>query len=256
MSSHHPRRIDRDTADALLRGDPAARRGAAWLGEHLAAAAAPAHPAELARRPLALAAFQAARLQPSPEQRRPSMTKSWLAKLLTAKVAALAAATVAGGAALAAGTGALPGPASRTPATISTAPAADTSRPLGTVHGTGRPSATPSHPTPAGPAELPPASFVGLCHAYLAGAGAAQGKALDNPAFTALITAAGGRDKVDDYCTALLATPSAGATNPTPTRPVEPTGTPTSHPTGRPTSHPTGPPTSHPTGPPPTHPAR
>jgi hypothetical protein len=242
---HHPSRIDRDTADALLCGDPAARRAAGRLGEHLAAAAAPAYPAELAGRPLALAAFQAARLQPSPEQRRPSMTKNWLTKLLTAKVAALAAATVASGVAIAAGTGALPGPATDTPTKTPTAPAPDTGRPLGTMHATGRPSTTPSHPTPAGAASLPPTALVGLCHAYLAGAGHAHGKALDSPAFTALITAAGGRDNVDGYCTALLATP-AGSAATHPGTPAKPTGAPTGHPTGPPATHPTGPPPSPP----------
>ena len=36
--------------------------------------------------------------------------------------------------------------------------------------------------------------MIGLCRAYEAGRGKTSGKALDNPAFTSLITAAGRRD--------------------------------------------------------------
>ena len=254
-----PRRIDRDTADALLRGDPVARRAAGRLGEHLATAAAPAYPAELDRRPLALAAFQAAHLQSVPEPRRPSLTRSWFTRLPTGKVVALAAVTVAGGVALAAGSGTLPGPATGNPARPSIAPVPGTARPLGTVDATGRPATTPSRRTPAGAVSLPPTALVGLCHAYLAGAGRSHGKALDSPAFTALITAAGGRDKVEGYCTALLATPpGSAATHPgKPAKPTDhPTGPPATHPTGPPATHPAGPPATHPRGggPPPTHP--
>jgi hypothetical protein len=67
---------------------------------------------------------------------------------------------------------------------------------------------------------------------YDAGNKAERGKALDNPAFTVLVTAAGGRDRVDAYCTALLA-------QPTPTgRPDQDTEPGADHATGRPTSRP------------------
>ncbi len=240
MSIHRPRRIDRDTAEALLRGVPAARRRGGPLGEHLAAAAAPADPHELAGRPVALAAFQAACLQPATRQRRTSMMKTWLAKLLTVKAAALLAVTAAGGVALAATTGTLPNPLTDTPAATPSA-----------AHATGRPTTTPSHPG-GGPSALPSASLLGLCHAYTAGAGAERGKALTDPAFTALITAAGGAGKVDGFCKTLLASapgnapshPSGPADTTHPTGP--PTSTPGQHPTGAPTEHPTGAPSSHP----------
>src|SRR6185312_16369620 len=56
----------------------------------------------------------------------------------------------------------------------------------------------------------PSPSLVGLCHAYTAGNKSEHGKALDNPAFTILITTAGGKDKVDGYCQALLASSASG----------------------------------------------
>ncbi len=50
----------------------------------------------------------------------------------------------------------------------------------------------------------PEPSLVGLCHAFPAVANS-HGRALDNPAFTTLITAAGGADNVAAYCQVLLA---------------------------------------------------
>jgi hypothetical protein len=44
----------------------------------------------------------------------------------------------------------------------------------------------------------------GLCRAYLAGEGAEQGKKLEAPALRALARAAGGAEKIDDYCAELL----------------------------------------------------
>jgi hypothetical protein len=80
-----------------------------------------------------------------------------------------------------------------------------------------------------------------LCHAYRAGDN--PGKALDKPAFTHLITVAGGKDKVTAYCTGLLKThPAKGRAS--------------SHPTGAPSTHPTAAPPTHPTGRRTTHPAK
>jgi hypothetical protein len=64
-------------------------------------------------------------------------------------------------------------------------------------------------------------------------------KALRDPAFTVVLTTAGGKDEVDAYRTEVLASPEAGA------EPTFSTGEPTNHPTGEPTSHPSGPPTAH-----------
>jgi hypothetical protein len=106
--------------------------------------------------------------------------------------------------------------------------------------------------------------LVGLCHAYLAGAGSDHGKALDNPAFTVLITKAGGRTMVDGFCMALLkekssathasgAPTSPGRSDDHPGNTDHPTGAPETHPTGAPSTHPTGAPDTHPNGAPPNH---
>jgi hypothetical protein len=146
--------------------------------------------------------------------------------LLTLKAAAVAVVAVsAGGVALAASTDVLPNPFDN-----------------------------PGHSTPGqghtdGPDATPSPSLIGLCTAYLAGAGTDHGKALDSPAFTALIEAAGGKDKVEAYCAGRGVT-APGSTHITAGPGDHPTGEPshpgpTAHPTGEP-SHPTGAPTSHP----------
>jgi hypothetical protein len=224
MSMHRTRRITARTAEDLLNGagvDGQHQR----LAQVLRVAAGPAQPGELAGRHDALAAFGRARLCPDPLPRRQSMIKTAVVKLLTVKAVAVAALVVGtGGVALAASTGALPNPLGDHPT-----PAAST--------GQSDPSHGPAtSPHPRGSADPSP-SLVGLCHAYTAGAGTAQGKALDNPAFHALVVAAGGNTNVDSYCTNLLATATA-----------HPSGAPSEHPTGRPSSHPTGAPSGHPTG--------
>ncbi|GIE64802.1 hypothetical protein [Actinoplanes palleronii] len=96
--------MDRRTAENLLRGAPGHP-----VSGLLAAATAPATAGELAGEAAAMAAFRAAAQSPGPVPRR---RRSFLAKLLTVKMAAVVFATSAtvGGVALAANTGALPGP--------------------------------------------------------------------------------------------------------------------------------------------------
>jgi hypothetical protein len=155
------------------------------------------------------------------------MIKATLLKLLTVKAALVAAVVVGtGGVALAASTGAIPNPLSNHPA-----PAASESK--------SHPDATDASARP-GNADPSP-SLVGLCHAYLAGAGSEHGKALESPAFQALLTAAGGKANADAFCTGILAS----------AKPDHPTGQPTDHPTGHATDHPSGRPTDHPS----THPS-
>ena len=168
------------------------------------------------------------------------MLKTTLAKLLTVKAAAVAAASI-GGIALAAGTGVLPVELPDTPAsppTVRQAPARPTELPA--------PAADQDN---AGGTPSP--STVGMCLAYAAEVGNNPGKALESPAFTALVTAAGGTDKVDGFCqTQTAAAEHAGAANGVPAPPAanEHASNATSHPQA-PTSHPTGPPTAPPTGP-------
>src|SRR5436309_2457362 len=78
------------------------------------------------------------------------------------------------------------------------------------------------------------------CRAYGAGNKTERGKALDSPAFRVLITAAGGRSTVDQFCQNVLAAPDASHTgDSTPSGRVHPTGPPTDpagdHRTGKPT---------------------
>jgi hypothetical protein len=162
------------------------------------------------------------------------MLKTTVAKLLTVKAAAAAMAVTAagGGLALAATNGALPA-----------GPGADNTHSQASAHATARPSAAAAAAgaTAAGTdadhgSAAPSPSLVGLCQAYAAGVHDNPGKALDNPAFGALIAAADGKDNVADYCTDLLKDkPTADAS-------AKAGNQPTARPTTRATpSHPTGP---------------
>ncbi|MFD0731556.1 hypothetical protein [Planotetraspora mira] len=244
MSTHRSHRIDRFTAERLLRGETA---GPDQLAKLLAAAAAPAERGELAGEEAAVAAFREAHLVPALQPRKRSMIKTALLKFVTLKVAAAAlSATAVGGVALAAGTGHLPeslgGPAP------SVRPTATHDTGKAPTAGDKHPSASSSSSSSSSPSPSPSPSLVGLCRAYQAGAGDNPGKALDNPAFTHLITVAGGKDKVAAYCADRLKTRAGKAPA------SHPTGAPKTHPTGAPKIHPTGAPKTHPTGAPSTRP--
>ncbi|WP_372666168.1 hypothetical protein [Amycolatopsis kentuckyensis] len=240
MSKHEGRRLDRHTAEQLLRGAPADTSDA--LAGLLAAAAAPPRDGELGGEPAAVTAFlEAVRHDRAPRPRSPSMSKS---RLRAVKVAAVAAAVFAVGGVAAAATGVLPLPGGGgTPA-----PAASEHARPPAGSSTAATSAHPSEGTrTAGPA-TPSPSLTGLCHAYFAGAKTEHGKALESPAFTALITAAGDRTKVDGYCATLLADESPGRGHTTGPGNAD-NGK--DHPAA---PHPNGPPGTHPNGPPPGRP--
>ena len=240
MSIHQSRRISTRTAEDLLDGAGAGVQHLR-LAATLRAAAGPGLPGELAGRHQTVAAFQRAQRQPASFPRRRSMIKSAVLKLLTLKAAAVAAVVVGtGGVALAASTGALPNPLNNHPT-----PAASASR----AHPGDRPDASDQPGSPASPSP----SLVGLCHTYTAGAGSDHGKALDSPAFQALLTAAGGKADVDTFCTHLLA---SAQPDPSGHPGVKPSDQPPTHPTDHPTDHPTGRPSEHPTDAPTTHPSR
>lgn len=237
MSVRRFPRIDPFTAQRLLRGETA---GPDRLAELLATAAAPTARDELAGEEAAMSAFRDAHLGPAVQPRRQSVIKTAVAKLLTIKVAAAAlTVTAAGGVALAAGTGHLPetlggsAPASH-PTPTHDARANHTPKAAAAAH--------------SGDSASPSPSLFGLCHAYRASVGDNPGKALDNPAFTHLITTAGGKDAVAAYCTALLKTHRGKA------HASHPAGTHATHPTSR--KRPTSAPSTHPTGAPTAHPAR
>jgi hypothetical protein len=236
--------IDRGTAERLLRGG---RDG----GDHplaslLAAAKAPGRDRELASEELAVAAFQAAHRASVPLPQRRSMIKSVVAKLLTVKVAALAA-TVAGvgGVALAASTGTLPGAVNGDKPSASHSPAA----------GKGQPSAHPSggpadrRDPAAVPSGFPPGLYW-LCNDYIGRDAENRGKALAESKFRDLAKQAGGqdRDKADKFCDKLLKDNPGSK----PSNAGEPTKTPAGHKPSQAPERPAG----RPSGQPSTHPAR
>ena len=228
--------------------DVTAASGNERLDAVLRAAAAPAHPGELAGEEAAVAAFRAAAaVETAPS--RPSVIRTVLAKVLTVKAVIVLAVGGSAGIVLAASGGVLPAPWSATPQ----APPAPV--PLTTT--TPAPSAEPEHRTTLpGPSTQEP-SVAELCAVYEAGRG--KGKQLADPEFGPLVTAAGGEDKVGKYCAAHRTKPSKderpqpskdgkpadkpGATGPEPPKSTKPgkadpdrTGTP-----GRPTGHPPAP---------------
>ena len=212
----------------------------------LADAAAPAQPHELDGLSAALTAFSASQSEP-----RRSPVKTLLASLLAAKGLA-AAATVASisGVALATATGSLPPAAQNAAHNFVGAPAPAASHSV-QVDDETEPTSVPS------PKATPTPSLVGLCRAYNAGVANSKGKALDNPAFSVLIVAAGSEDAVATYCTGLLASAPGGKPTALPTQAQGHTpagGPPSAHPSGPPSTHPSGPPSAHPSGPPSTPP--
>lgn len=229
MRKHRPLRMDRSTAERLLDGaavDP--RHAPDALVRLLAAARATAHPGELVGEHTIMDAFRAAHLDLALQPRRRSMLEIALAKLLTLKVAAATLVGVAatGGVALAAANGVLPNP-------LNSGHGAKPS-----THASGAASVDADKPEAKG---SPSPSLVGLCRAFTAGAGDNPGKALENPAFSVLITTAGGKEEVAEYCDTLLAE-QGNAAVPT----DRPGGGPATHPTGKPDSQPTGKPDSAP----------
>jgi hypothetical protein len=257
MSTHRGPRVDRATAEQLLGSGTGGPEALAGL---LAAAAAPAAEHELTGEAVILAEFRSAHLDLIAPPRRTSMLKTTVAKLLTAKLltgAALATAAT-GGVALAAATNTLPDRVQGAAHDVVNAPAPDDH---GKPYQLPGPPNKPAAKSSTTPKATPSPSLRGLCTAYRAGATSNHGKALDSPAFGALVAAAGGTDKVATYCTSLIGTPTThptGKPSPSPTRrPTDlPTGKPTTVPTTVPTTgHPTGQPTSLPSGAPSTHPS-
>ena len=241
MSADRRSRLDRNAAEHLLRGGSASG-SASQLADHyalaslLAFAAAPEADRELVGEAEAVMAFRRAHLGPATQPRRPSMSAT---KLLVAKAVLAAVGVTGGGVALAAATGHMPANLTGKPAAAGSAAAA--AAPATATPGARGESA--SHPTAS-----PSPSLRGLCQAYTAQVSSSPGKALDSPAFTALITAAGGKDSVTAFCTSLLATHPGNAPS------SHPTGKPSSHPAPANTTHPTGKPSVLPSGKPTTHP--
>jgi hypothetical protein len=229
------------------------------LGGLIAAARAPETRTDPPGLAAALTAFRevsTTRLSNNP--RSTSMIKNVAAKILAAKFLAVAGIAVAatGGVAAAASTGHLPSPLphSSHASDVAVAAVAEShGQPTGTP--TDSTSASPSasasessEPSSSHPAASPSPSLRGLCQAWLSRPHE-HGKADTNPAFSYLVSTAGGIDSVDAYCTSLLAGPAPSST------PSDSTSQPSAEPThshGKPStvpshSHPSGPPSPLPT---------
>ncbi|MEV4639694.1 hypothetical protein AB0J80_20285 [Actinoplanes sp. NPDC049548] len=234
MRERRTSRLDPAEADRLMAGDPggADHRGLAVL---LDAAKAPASPRELAGERAAVAAFVAAyrdaeRTSPAGGRRA---RISLPARAAVVKVAAGLAVLAGGGVALAAETGHLPAGAQHQAHRLFSAVGVPAPAPrTSSAHPAHRTSATPSptvsaRPAPgssatSGPAAAPP-GVRGLCKAWAAQQ-EPHGKAMKAASRKALAAAAGGADRVADFCAAQLGTPS---TTPAPGAKPGHTGKPT-----------------------------
>ncbi|MGW3890758.1 hypothetical protein ACWD69_18880 [Micromonospora chokoriensis] len=190
----------------------------------LAAAAGPVRPGELAGEEAALAAFRAARAEPSPSvphrARRRRLTTG-----AAAWIGAVAVTATAGAAFAAVRQDWIPVPVAPEPPRASSTPDQGSTRsgesarssPETPSHGTPSPRPpSPGTPSAAGapPAPSPPAGPLhGLCRAWLAKKPDQREKALRTPGFERLVTAAGGAERVEEYCHRLVpeAKPSAPA---------------------------------------------
>jgi hypothetical protein len=253
MNPYRPdRRAGRAETERLLDAhrdaatDPAATVDP--LAPLLAAAAGPARPGELAGEEAALAAFRAARAEPTPAvARRPRRHRLTAGAL--AWIGALAATATAGVAFAAAGLENTPDPppAPSVAPSSSTAPAATASTAPSGSTPPGRPSVSVSPSIGA----TPDGQVHGLCRAWRAKKPEQREKALRTPAFERLVTAAGGVPGVEEYCQRLVpeakhspSPPSASpAAPPAPSPPAEPSAraTPRSEQAKVKPSHPVGP---------------
>jgi hypothetical protein len=227
------RRIGREEAEQLLQGiTTSADRGD--LLRLLSLASAPARPEELTGREPALAAFRKAPVSvPAPARRR---VWTVVSRALVVKLLAGFGVLVLGGAAVAASTGNLPAQVQHG--------AHDLLSPLGVPV----PDASVSHnPRPHGATPAPATSTgattsANLCQAWHAEKKDNQGRKMDPAARQALTQAAGGPDKIPDYCAKVL---GPGATDPSPAPAPSPTTTPKAHPDPHPSKSKNRTPPSH-----------
>jgi len=187
---------DRHTAEWTLRGvSRAGGSSADPLVRLLAAAAAPGRAGELGGERSARAAFRMARLHGAAPPRTPASGSRTLHRMLVVKLAAVAATIAAASVAFAAGTGILPNPV-RGRAVAPVGPASPT-RPGWVGEADPSRSSTVDGFVPA-----PSPSLVGLCHAHLAGRPGEL--STTSPGFADLVGAAGGADRVESFCAAVL----------------------------------------------------
>ncbi|MFI6236649.1 hypothetical protein ACIBD9_24075 [Micromonospora sp. NPDC050784] len=188
----------------------------------LAAAAGPVRPGELAGEEAALAAFRAARADPTPAvSQRPRRRR-----VTTGAVAWIGAvaATATAGAAFAAVT------RDRAPDPVAPAPSRSSTSPHQSAHRSAEPgrSVAPGAPSPGAPSPVtatpsagptPADQLDGLCRAWRAKKPDQREKALRTPAFERLVNAAGGPAEVEAYCQRLV--PDTKPTEPAQVTPSE-----------------------------------
>ncbi|MCZ7424658.1 hypothetical protein O7607_02820 [Micromonospora sp. WMMA1949] len=179
--------LDQETVERLLAGRPGDTSSAPpRLVAVLVAVRAAPGAGELDGEAAAVAAFRSAR-----RSGRRRGARFCLPARLGVRVAVTAlAASLTGGVALAA-TGNLPRAVRPAAPPVVTAPPTPPDRPS-------RPAVSPAPEAPQ------PSEPSGLCVAYRAVAEPQRGRALSTPAFDDLVSAAGGRDRVPDYCAGLL----------------------------------------------------
>ena len=235
MSTHRVVEVRRASTDRILSGEAPGPR---LLVEVLRGAAAPPTPREFAGEPDALASFRAQRSSLVISPRKPARRNPMFAKAFVGGVVAVA---VSGGVALAAATHNGSHPSAARSVEHAVSPTASSAAPakqpvaapkLDAKPSTSRPSeprTVSTKPAESAPRGTPAPSLTGLCIAYQAGVAENPGKALDNPAFAPLITAAKGKEKVSAYCATKLGNAASHAN-----------GAPSTHPNNRPPARPSG----------------
>lgn len=240
MSTCHPRRVTRESAERTLAGlaHGSPRRDGA-VAELLLALVAPPLDRETAGERQALSALRTARQKPIAVRRTGTFGRRFR-QFVAIKVAVAAAVLAASGVAVAAGSGDLA-------RALSGGTERSASRPPAAAHGPGAPdqsaSRSASHGTaPVGPSPAPDASMATLtasCLEFEALTSDGHDTALRGKAFADLVQAAHGRSRISDFCAVLLPGGSPG-----PHAPLGSAGAP-NHPT--PPRHPAHP--SHPSHP-------
>jgi len=207
--NEHPRHLDRETAEQMLDGaSPAHAAGAERLARLLAAAGGPPRSYEYDREEEAIMAFRSREV---PKRR----ALSWR-NLLTFKVLATTATITVGGLAFASTAGILPDPFNQEPGVSPTTAVTSTvPRRSGGASPTGLPSAAPG-------AEVPP-GINGLCTSYLNKDAKERSEALQQPHYAQLISAAGGAENIEAYCSQLPLGPGKPPKTHEPTPPPRPT---------------------------------
>ena len=247
--SHH---LSRRDADRIL---DAPGESDAPVGRAIQALRAPGSGSELHREDATVAAFHAARLSPTSRPMSGVATSARSAAVRAVAATGLVVALSSGGFALASSghLPTLPDQASDTateavaqatarqtasPSETTTEAPTDAPTEVGTTtvasEATSETTTAEAAETPATTSEAattaPAPSLAGLCTAYQASDKSAHGKALDGAAFTALATAAGGKDAIATYCVGLIGEPKSTG---------KPTARPTQAATGKPATQPT-----------------